>query len=107
MNVVRATSPGLRLAGEFWSDAPLGGALVVVAADAGPIESPLAHRARRGGRVDFTIGKVALVEPSGGIANRKKLGVGGGIALKHHVISAFAHDDAIAHDNGAVGLIAF
>jgi hypothetical protein len=32
--------PGLRLAGKFWSDAPLGSAPVVVAADAGPIESP-------------------------------------------------------------------
>jgi hypothetical protein len=107
MNGVRAISPGLRLAGEFRSDATLGSARVVVAADAGPIESTLAHRARRGGRVDITIGEVALVEPAGRITNRKKLGVGGGIALKHHAISAFAHDDAIAHDNGTVGLIAF
>ena len=76
----------------------------MVAADAGPIESTLAHRARRGGRVDITIGEVAPVEPTARITNRKKLGVGGGIALQHNVVPTFAHDDAIAHDNGAVGM---
>ena len=102
---MRATIPGLTR--KVWGDATLGSALVVVAPDAGPIQSTLAHRARRGGRVDITIGEVAFVEPGGGIANRKELGVGGGIALKNHVISALTDDDAIAHDNGVVGLIAF
>jgi hypothetical protein len=41
------------------------------------------------------------------IADRQQFGVGRGIARKDDVVATFAHDDTLAHDDGAVRLIAF
>jgi hypothetical protein len=77
------------LTGEPGCDAFERCALVVVAPNARPIERPLAHRARCGGRVNVTIGKVQCVKPPRRISNGEKLRVSGWVALQHHIVPAF------------------
>src|ERR1043166_5137146 len=56
--------------------------------------------------MDITIRKVTLVEPPGGVTHGEEFRASGGIPVQHHAVPALANDGPVAHDDGAVGLVA-
>src|SRR5512134_759674 len=71
-----------------------------------PVEGSLAHRAGHRRGVQVAVGQVARSEPSRGVSYRHQLGVSGGIDQTDHLAAAFADDQALTDEDGAVRLVA-
>lgn len=71
------------------------------AADARPVGSGQAHRARLAGRIECGIGQVEAVDRGARPADGTDFGVCGRVSARHYPVPVFADNLAVADDDGA------